>query len=87
MPDAPAGLGRRARALQVGPYLAPTPGTCRRLQAVELPEVLTIAEVARELRVSRSTVYALCARGRLKCFRVANAIRFLSKDLAGFTVR
>ena len=36
---------------------------------------LTVREVARRLRVSRSTVYALCAEGRLTHARVSNAIR------------
>lgn len=38
-------------------------------------EVLTVAEVARELRVCRATVYALAERGELEHFRVGNSIR------------
>jgi excisionase family DNA binding protein len=36
---------------------------------------MTVAEVAKQLRVSRSTVYDLCERGDLRHVRVSNAIR------------
>jgi len=47
------------------------------LRRVGRPEetFLTVQEVARRLRVSRSTVYALCAEGLLPHARVSNAIR------------
>jgi len=66
------------------PYLAPTRRGGLWLHTVEMSEVLTVPEVARELRVSRSTVYALCESGELKCFRVGNAIRVLRKELEAY---
>jgi excisionase family DNA binding protein len=36
---------------------------------------MTVAEVAKWLGVSRSTVYQLCGRGELRHVRVSNAIR------------
>jgi excisionase family DNA binding protein len=36
---------------------------------------MTVAEVAKHLGVSRSTVYQLCERGELQHVRVSNAIR------------
>lgn len=38
----------------------PEPVRPPRLRAVELPDVLSVSEVAEELRVSRATVYWLC---------------------------
>jgi excisionase family DNA binding protein len=40
--------------------------------------LLTVAEVARRLRVSRATVYKLVAEGRLAHVRIGNSIRFLA---------
>jgi len=39
--------------------------------------MLTVAEAARRLRVSRATVYKLVAEGRLAHVRIGNQIRFL----------
>ena len=36
---------------------------------------MTVAEVAKHLGVSRSTVYQLCDRGQLQHMRVSNSIR------------
>jgi excisionase family DNA binding protein len=38
--------------------------------------LLTVAEVARRLRVSRATVYKLVAEGKLEHVRIGNSIRF-----------
>jgi excisionase family DNA binding protein len=38
--------------------------------------LITVAEVARRLRVSRATVYKLVAEGRLAHVRIGNSIRF-----------
>jgi len=45
---------------------------------------LTVAEVARQLRVSSATVYRLVDRGQLRHARVSNAIRISRLDLAGY---
>jgi excisionase family DNA binding protein len=39
------------------------------------PNLLSVREVAVQLRVHRSTVYGLCDRGKLTHVRVSNAIR------------
>ena len=46
--------------------------------------LLTLREVAKRLRVSRSTVYALCERGELPHVRISNAIRVAEGDLNVF---
>jgi excisionase family DNA binding protein len=38
--------------------------------------LLTVADVARRLRLSRATVYKLVAEGRLAHVRIGNSIRF-----------
>ena len=45
---------------------------------------LTVCEVAKRLGVSRSSVYALCARGELRHVRVMNCIRVAQSDLVAF---
>ena len=39
--------------------------------------MLTVADVALRLRLSRATVYKLVAEGKLPHVRIGNAIRFL----------
>lgn len=46
--------------------------------------LLTVAEVAAELRVCRATVYALVARGELPHHRIVAAIRISGEDLAAY---
>ena len=43
--------------------------------------MLTVAEVARRLRVSRATVYKLVAQGKLAHVRIGNSIRFPAEVL------
>lgn len=43
--------------------------------------MLTVAEAARRLRVSRATGYKLVAEGQLAHVRIGNQIRFLPRDL------
>jgi excisionase family DNA binding protein len=45
---------------------------------------MTVAEVAKHLGVSRSTVYQLCERGELRHVRVSNAIRVLGEALTRY---
>ena len=45
---------------------------------------MTVAEVAKRLGVSRSTVYQLCERGELGHVRVSNAIRVPGMALAAY---
>ena len=45
---------------------------------------MTVAEVAKHLGVSRSTVYQLCERGELRHVRVSNAIRVPVRVVAAY---
>jgi len=49
--------------------------------------LLTVRQVAAELRVSNAVVYAQVARGELPCVRVSNAIRIRPADLTEYIVR
>ena len=51
------------------------------------PRLLTVREVAAQLGVSTSTVYALCDRGELVHVRVLNAIRVAPAELSAFKAR
>ena len=51
---------------------------------VFLQGFMTVAEVAKHLGVSRSTVYQLCARGKLGHVRVSNAIRISRAAVLSF---
>jgi len=53
----------------------------------EPERLLTVREVARSLSVAPSTVYGLCASGRLPHVRVANAIRVSPVDVAEYLAR
>ena len=48
---------------------------------------MTVAEVAKHLRVSRSRVYQLCERGELRHLRVSNAIRVPVANVAQYGER
>jgi excisionase family DNA binding protein len=43
--------------------------------------VMTAAEVARVLRMPKSTVYALARRGELPCSRLGRTVRFLRDEV------
>ncbi len=62
---------------------AAPPGAFRALRG-GAENLLTIAEVAKRLRVSRATVYALCERGDLPHLRIVNSIRVAPADLDQF---
>jgi excisionase family DNA binding protein len=62
----------------VYPSRAPAPLATRPL------EVLLVADVAAELRVSQATVYKICACGQLAHFRVAGALRIRREDLEAY---
>ncbi|MCC6806890.1 MAG: helix-turn-helix domain-containing protein [Deltaproteobacteria bacterium] len=49
-----------------------------------LEDLLTVAQVARKLGVSRPVVYALCFSGRLPHVRVLNSIRVEPGALVSF---
>lgn len=46
-----------------------------------LPDVLTVDEIARYLRVSRTTVCRWCVQGRLPAFRIGRGWRVQRGDL------
>lgn len=45
---------------------------------------MTVAEVAKHLGVSRSTVYQLCERGELAHIRVSNAVRVPTRAVIAY---
>ena len=46
--------------------------------------LLTVAEVAAQLRVCRATIYRLCSEGKLSHVRVSNTVRIPSASLVAF---
>jgi excisionase family DNA binding protein len=48
------------------------------------PALISVTEVARVLRRSAATIYALCARGELRASRIGNQLRIAPQDLAAF---
>jgi excisionase family DNA binding protein len=50
-------------------------------------ELLSVAEVARMLGLSRATVYKLVERGELGHHRISNAVRIPRGGLEGFIAR
>ncbi len=54
---------------------------------ISTPPLLSVREVARQLRVSTATLYRLCERGELRHVRVSNAIRIAPAHIEGFLHR
>lgn len=79
--------GGRGGRLRTAPLVPPVYPSASRppLRALELPELLVVAEVAALLRVSRSMVYALCDRGELQHVKVSGSIRVRLEDLDALT--
>ena len=50
-------------------------------------QLLTVAEVARYLRVSRATVWRWCQEGSLPAFRVGRVWRIRKQDLLELPIR
>jgi excisionase family DNA binding protein len=50
----------------------------------DLEKLLTVKQTARQLKVSKATVYTLCAAGRLDHVRVMNVIRVPETALVRF---
>ena len=50
-------------------------------------EVLTVAEAAQWLQISKNTVYELIRRGKLPHFRVGRGIRIFKDELIAFLRR
>lgn len=46
--------------------------------------VLTVSEVAADLKVREETVYKLIQSGRLKAFKIGNRFRVMETDLNNF---
>jgi len=63
-----------------------TPGLqSARSQDAPWPRLLSVREAARLLGVCTSTVYKLCAEGKLRHVRISNAIRISESALAAYT--
>ena len=50
----------------------------------ELAEVITVAQAAKALSVSRTTIYNEIASGRLKCIRVGGCVRVTRKQMQDY---
>ena len=52
------------------------------------PDLMNVEDVAKHLRISRSTVYALVERGILRCYRIGangrGTLRFTQKQLEDY---
>ena len=53
----------------------------------KMPEVLTIREVAKYLRIKERTVYNLAQKGEIPAFKVGRQWRFLRNNLLAFIGR
>ncbi len=51
---------------------------------LKLSRLLTVDEVARQLRCSQSMVYALVRRGELTAVRIGVSVRFREQDVEAF---
>lgn len=51
------------------------------MQAETKPEVLTVEEVSRLLRVSRQTVYTMARNNEIEHFRIGNTVRFRRESI------
>jgi excisionase family DNA binding protein len=54
----------------------------KRAKLAELPDVLTVAEVAQLLRLGRGSIYEAARRGELPCVRVGRRLLFPKDALA-----
>ena len=84
--DASTRVGRAGTLGRVPP-VSPTFPRGLRAAHPQPESLLRVRDVADRLRVSRATVYALCARGELPHLRVSNAIRLRLEDLEAFIRR
>ena len=50
-------------------------------QATDLPEIMTLSEVAKYLHCHASTLYRLVTRGEIKGFRLGSDWRFRGEDI------
>lgn len=61
-----------------------TPMTVERRDTEHLPALLTIEEVARILRISKTSAYRLVERRELPFCRVGRSLRFSREDLEAY---
>lgn len=54
------------------------------LRLAEVPDLLTVHEVARVLRIGRNTAYALVRSGRVRSLRIGRAVRVPKEALRRF---
>ena len=59
----------------IASYPAATRLSAKAKTSAKLTELLTVGEVAAQLKVCKATVYTLCASGKLEHVRVMNVIR------------
>jgi len=74
--------GRRDTRYEAG--FVPTVSPRFRSKLVLPEQLLTVRGAAKRLRISRASLYRLCAQNRVAHVRVGNAIRFTPADIAAF---
>jgi excisionase family DNA binding protein len=85
-PSQPFADSRRSFAPSVLPAVLDSGGGAGATRPVPGTEgaLLSVREVAEQLRVCTATVYQLCDQGRLRHVRIMNALRVSPGDLAAF---
>lgn len=49
-----------------------------------MSQILTIAELAKLLQMSKSTVYKYAEAGKIPSFKIGTSLRFLEKEITDF---
>lgn len=63
---------------------APTLARSSHSDPEELPDVITVQELAAFLRVSKKSVYGLVSGKRITHVKVLRCVRFLKRDVLGY---
>jgi PTS system nitrogen regulatory IIA component len=49
-----------------------------------MEQILTVSEVAKQLRMSQSTVYKYAETGKIPSFKIGSSLRFTGAQIEGF---
>ena len=80
---APAGSPVRIRRRQTCGRIVGG-GGCRETPPVGIAMLLTIKDLAAQLRIKSSTLYSWASQGKIPCIRIHGLIRFRSEDIEGW---
>ena len=59
---------------------------CRETPPVGVSMLLTIKDLAEQLRIKPSTLYAWASQGKIPCVRIHGLIRFRPEDIEGWLI-